>query len=187
MLVYVNAGHGKGTRGQYDPGAVGPTGLREAEVTQDLADRVEHLLRAKGIATDGKKVESLYEAVRAANTAGAAVFVSIHCNSLRGSPARGTETWYHGSKGQALARAVHTRMIERLATDGGWKEAVPVKDRGLKYGTFYVLKGTRMPSILVEVAFISHPDEEALLKDRHYRQEVAQAIADGVAAYLGKE
>lgn len=186
-LIYVNAGHGKGTSGKPDSGAVGPTGLKEADVTQDVADRLEHLLRAAGVQTDGTKVESLGEAVDDANAAKADLFVSLHCNSLSTKPqANGTETWYKGPKSKQLAEAVHARIMSYIAGPlGEWLPPTPLANRGIKSGNFYVIRATQMPSILVEMAFISNPREEALLRNKFFKQEMAQAICDGILAYLG--
>ncbi|MBN3038222.1 MAG: N-acetylmuramoyl-L-alanine amidase [Candidatus Omnitrophica bacterium] len=57
------------------------------------------------------------------------------------------------------------------------------KNRGVKQARFYVLKGTNIPAILVEVGFISNPAEEKKLKDGYYCNKVAQAVADGVYEY----
>lgn len=54
---------------------------------------------------------------------------------------------------------------------------------GVKGARYYVLKGTRMPAILIEVGFLTNPSEERLLKNNAYRQTLAQAIADGIRAY----
>lgn len=68
--------------------------------------------------------------------------------------------------------------ISREARKGLW-----VNSRGVKSANFYVLKGARMPAILVEVGFISNRDEEERLKDPGYRDRVAQAIAEGILNY----
>ena len=57
-------------------------------------------------------------------------------------------------------------------------------NRGVHTAPFYVLIGANMPSILAEIAFVSHPDEERLLKTSEYRQHVAQSLFDGVRGYL---
>ncbi len=58
-----------------------------------------------------------------------------------------------------------------------------VRERGVKSAQFYVLKGARMPAILVEIGFISNRDEEAKLKDPGYRKSVADAIVNGILNY----
>ncbi len=57
---------------------------------------------------------------------------------------------------------------------------------GIKGGRYYVLKGTRMPAILVEVGFLSNAGEERLLKNNSYRQSIAEAIAEGVRNYANE-
>ena len=58
-----------------------------------------------------------------------------------------------------------------------------IKDRGVKSARFHVLKGTRMPAILVEIGFLSNYREEAKLRREFYKQAMARAIADGILDY----
>lgn len=57
-------------------------------------------------------------------------------------------------------------------------------DLGIKQALFYVLFGARMPSVLVEVSFISNPEEERLLSSDSYRMQIAEAIAEGLNKYI---
>lgn len=57
------------------------------------------------------------------------------------------------------------------------------RNRGVKSAIFYVLKGVRMPAVLVEVGFITNPTEEANFKSASYRQKIAFALAEGILAY----
>ncbi|HEY3120382.1 MAG TPA: N-acetylmuramoyl-L-alanine amidase [Vicinamibacteria bacterium] len=59
-----------------------------------------------------------------------------------------------------------------------------LQDRGVRTAPFYVLIGANMPSVLAEVAFISHPDEAKLLRGQEYRQQIAGSLLEGVRAYL---
>jgi len=72
-----------------------------------------------------------------------------------------------------LAYAVHDRLVTALGAE----------DRGVKQAPFYVLAGARMPAVLLEVGFISHEAESHHLRDPAYQERIAQAIADGVAAF----
>ncbi len=72
------------------------------------------------------------------------------------------------------AYAVHQKLIA----------ATGAADRGVQQAPFYVLMGVESPAILVEVGFISHPEEGKRLADPKYQQKLADAIADGVAAFL---
>jgi N-acetylmuramoyl-L-alanine amidase len=73
-----------------------------------------------------------------------------------------------------LAYAVHEELVS--ATGG--------LDRGVQQAPFYVLMGLQAPAILVEVGFISHPDEATRLTDGEYQLKAAQAIARGVVAFM---
>jgi N-acetylmuramoyl-L-alanine amidase len=72
-----------------------------------------------------------------------------------------------------LAYAIHDRLVSALGAE----------DRGVKQAPFYVLAGARMPAVLLEVGFISHEAESALLRTPAYQDRIAAAVADGVAAF----
>lgn len=73
-----------------------------------------------------------------------------------------------------LAYAIHQKLIEGTAA----------QDRGVQQAPFYVLMGVTAPAVLVEVGFISHPEEGKKLKDAAYQDTVASAIASGVKEFL---
>ena len=72
-----------------------------------------------------------------------------------------------------LAYAVHDKLVRRLRAE----------DRGVKQAPFYVLAGARMPAVLVEVGFISHPEEARRLRSREYQERIADAVAVGIKAF----
>lgn len=78
-----------------------------------------------------------------------------------------------------LANYIQRTMITNL--DGSYKN---ISDLGVKQALFYVLFGARMPSVLVEVSFISNPEEEKLLSCDSYRMDIAKALAEGVHKYF---
>jgi N-acetylmuramoyl-L-alanine amidase len=101
--------------------------------------------------------------------------VSIHCNS-DGPDAVGIETLYKTGVGKGLAAPVQTAIVK----------ATGDRDRGLKLrNDLYVLNGTYMPAILVEIGFISHPETELKLATEDYQYTIARAIVDGLFKYLG--
>jgi N-acetylmuramoyl-L-alanine amidase len=75
-----------------------------------------------------------------------------------------------------LAYAIHSRLVP---ASGG-------SDHGVQQAPFYVLTGVDAPAVLVEFGFISHPEESRKLARPEYRDRVAQAIADGVRAFLAQ-
>jgi len=80
-----------------------------------------------------------------------------------------------------LAHSVQNYMVNNLS-----KDYPRVEDLGVKYALFYVLVGAEMPSILVEISFISNRDEEVRLSKKNYRNKIAEAIASGIDAYISE-
>jgi N-acetylmuramoyl-L-alanine amidase len=85
----------------------------------------------------------------------------------------------NASDARELAETVQSSMVKTLRTKVG-----KVKDNGVKQALFYVLLGTHMPSILVETAFLSNPDEEKRLRSAKYQDGAAEAIASGVKKFI---
>lgn len=79
-----------------------------------------------------------------------------------------------------LAGYLHTSLVESL------KQSFYRADNGVKQALFYVLVGAKMPSVLLEVSYISNPEEEYLLSQESYRSRIAKAIVDGVKNYFSK-
>ena len=78
-----------------------------------------------------------------------------------------------------LAQRVQKSLVRDLSV-----QHKGTKDLGTKEALFYVLLGAKMPAILVETSFLSHPEEEKLLGDEKYQSEIAVAISDAVTGFL---
>src|SRR5438105_2599979 len=85
----------------------------------------------------------------------------------------------NASDARDLAQSVQSSLVRTLRSRVG-----PVRDHGVKQALFYVLLGTRMPSILVETGFISNPAEEARLRSARFQDGTAEAIARGVKDFV---
>ena len=172
MKVTINGGHYPG----HDSGAVGQTGLQEADVTRDMMGRVAGYLRAVSVDVLEVQENILSQITDASNEFGSDLFVSIHCNAAVNEKAQGTETYYYtqDGEGEKLATCIQRQIVSHLAT----------VDRGVKIGNFYVLRLTDCPAALVETAFISNQSDEALLADELMRDQFSAAIARGVTDYL---
>lgn len=179
--VMIDPGHGG-----KDPGAIGPTGAYEADVNLLVAKKVAVLLqpvvsagltRKTDIGLGSSVSADLIARSNMANQAGADVFVSIHCNSAVDATAHGTETHcYPGSvKGAVLAQCLQDRLVPALG----------LTDRGTKESNFAVLRQSKMPAALVELAFISNSVEEKLLQSEDFQDRAALAIAQGICDFLG--
>lgn len=172
MKITINGGHCPGL----DSGAVGATGLQEAAVAKDVMQWVAGYLREIGHSVLEVQNNELYQIIDSSNRFGSDLFVSIHCNAAANPAARGTETYCYslGGQGEKLATCIQSQIVNSLGT----------VDRGVKTANFYVLKITDCPAVLVELAFISNPDDEALLADVSRRDELARAIARGITDCL---
>lgn len=78
-----------------------------------------------------------------------------------------------------LAHHIQKSLVSAL--DSGYKNTV---DLGVKQALFYVLFGAKMPSVLVEVSFISNLEEEKLLSKESYRMQIAESVAEGLNKYI---
>jgi N-acetylmuramoyl-L-alanine amidase len=170
----VDPGHGG-----KDPGAIGLGGLREVDVILPIAQQVASLLEQQGIQAVMTRTSDYFvdlaPRVTMAERANADLFVSIHANAI--GPTRpdvsGLETYYY-SNGQRLAQTIHNSILQNL----------DVKDRGVRRARFYVLRKSSMPSVLVEVGFVTGRDDAAKLSNAAYRSQMAQAIARGILQYI---
>ncbi|MBI3909467.1 MAG: N-acetylmuramoyl-L-alanine amidase [Armatimonadetes bacterium] len=175
-VICVDAGHG----GE-NAGARGPTGLMEKDVNLAIALDLAELLQEAGATVILPRIDdtfvSLDDRIAFANSNNADLFISIHCNAMpRAGTASGTETYYYTPQSLGLVQAIHPEVV-RVVND---------QDRGIKQRGFAVIRRTQMPSVLVEVAFIDHPGNEAKLAEPAFRREVAKGIHRGVLRYFGQ-
>ncbi len=174
-LIIIDAGHGG-----FDPGAIGYTGLQEKEPNLAIAKKLAEILDNKGqkalLTRNRDKFISLQKRVSTANEADAELFVSIHANSINNNTAGGVETYYNGNNNNSrlFAEKIHDKLSRSLG----------IIDRGIKKDNFYVIKYTKMPSVLIETAFLSNPREEKLLRSPEFHSKAAALIADGIIDYL---
>lgn len=183
-IITIDPGHGGS-----DSGAVGPNGYTEKEGAFAISQKVASILNqsgAKVVMTRDSDVDvygpnasarnELQARVDVGNRVNSDIFVSIHCNAFINPAANGTQTFYYGSsyQGQRLAQNIQEKMIE----------ANGLRDRGISTCNFYVVKHSYMPAVLIETAFITNYDEEALLSDDEWQTIMAKAIAEGINEYF---
>ncbi|MDH6089984.1 N-acetylmuramoyl-L-alanine amidase [Umezakia ovalisporum] len=173
-VVMIDPGHG----GQ-DPGAIGIGGIREKDVILPISKRVAEILQQNGVQAlltrDSDYFVSLPGRVSLAQRARADLFVSIHANaiSLSRPDVNGLETYYYDS-GQSLARSIHSSVLQNIN----------VRDRNVRRARFYVLRKSAIPSVLVEVGFVTGREDAAKLRTTAYQNQMADAIARGILQYL---
>ncbi len=175
LTVVIDPGHGG-----RDPGAIGIGGLREVQVVLPISQEVARILRAKGInvvmTRNSDRYVSLQGRVNIAERARGKVFVSIHANaiSLQRPDVNGVETFYYQT-GKRLSQSIHRSIHRRIR----------IGDRGVRRARFYVIRKTSMPASLVEVGFVTGRLDAPRLRNDWFRRQMAGAIAQGIADYLG--
>lgn len=193
-LIVLDPGHGGTDRGSMHGE------LQEAVLNLDMAERVQTILLARGwqvrlTRTTDHDVDatpaSTQEAIRighdntdayalqarddVANTAGARLFVSIHCNAYINSGPNGSTVYYYKQSDLALAKMMDSTLA---ASDLG------VKDDGTVKVKYYVVANAAMPAILIETAFLTNPFDYTKLASSDWRQQMAEAIANGIDRYM---
>lgn len=202
--VVVDCGHGGS-----DSGTIGFFQLKEKDITLEVGLQVAKLLHKEGVEVVLTRNEdcdvALDERTSKANK-GADLFVSIHANSSKNSAMHGIETyWLNNSlfnecfstlsgkfqqcvsllekeialKSERLATSLH-RQVLALAQ----KKNSRVIDRHVRSAVSQVLLGTTMPAVLMEIGFLSNPDEAKLLNDQSYQALLAQGICRGILTYF---
>lgn len=172
-LVVIDAGHGA-----HDPGAISVTKKREKDFTLAVALKVGKLLEKEKnidvvLTRSNDTFLELRDRVKIANNLKADAFVSIHANSGP-SAATGTETYYQRATSKALANVMHKHLIR----------ATGLKDRGVRYGNFHVVRETNMPAVLLEVGFLSNSHDNSKLFSSAFQDRVAQSVVTGLKEYL---
>lgn len=221
FTVVVDPGHGGAQEG-----AISPGGLRESDLTLQIARRVAARLRRMGakviLTRTGDVAVPMANRAAIANAIRADLFLSIHLNSMPTVEARrvtaGVETYFlsadatdtHASAVAARENAdrlagepeldpddpvgaILSSLEDAASLDASSRLAYRVHDRlvvtlgagdrGVKQAPFYVLAGARMPSVLVEVGFISNEGEAEKLRSKDYQEKVAAALADAIAGF----
>ncbi len=223
IIVAIDPGHG----GE-DPGAIGPTGLREKDVVLSIARQLRDELNAQRgmrvlLTRDADYFVPLHERVRKARRVQADLFVSIHADAFFRPEARGASVFALSDRGATSAAArwmaqrenaadgvggtnvnVADAQVMRALLDmsttaqikdslklgrevlGGIGKVGRLHKRQVEQAGFAVLKAPDVPSILVETAFISNPEEEEKLRDKTYQRQLVQAIAVGIKRYFAR-
>ena len=178
-LVALDAGHGG-----FDLGA-----CHQSTEEKDLALSTTLLLKRnlnemgyRVILTRNRDIfVPLKERVKLANDAKSKVFVSIHYNAAQSKQAKGIEVFYY-NKGEKLridsSKQLASVVLSKMLHNTG------ALSRGVKHGNFLVIRETKMPAILIEGGFITHPDERSSLNSFNYRENLARAVAEGIDAYF---
>jgi len=182
--IYIDQGHNPENP---NAGAEG-NGLLEQDITYRVGQELATLLRSNGdfevrlsrptpqTALGTSNTTSLRARVEDANSWGADYFISIHTNASDNAAASGTEAFAYSAPSSAFS--LGEDIVDNISRVTG------LRDRGMKVRPgLYVLRRTAMPAVLVELGFISNPEDAALMDSRP--DLFARGIYDGILQYLG--
>lgn len=187
-IVVIDPGHGG-----FDPGKVGVNDVLEKDINLSISQKLKEKLEAEGIevlmtrsedcglysSTDSnKKRTDMQKRVEIINTSNAAIAVSIHQNSFSQESSKGAQVFYHVSseKGKVLGETLQ-EVIKSEIADGNHRVAK-------SNDSYYMLRKTQCPLVIVECGFLSNYEEAKLLTEDEYQDKMATAILDGIKKYL---
>lgn len=176
-LIVIDPGHGG-----KDPGALGAN-ITEAEINLRAAKELKKKLEGLGfnvyMTRESNKYVGLYNRPQIANDLNADAFISIHANAARNKDASGVETLYYPEEGFSLKRELAKAIQKKLVAYTG------AIDRGvIERPNLVVIRETKMPSVLVEIGFLTNAEEEAKLLEASYMDRITNSIRDGLLQIL---
>ena len=188
LTLVIDAGHGG-----MDPGKVGINGVLEKDINLKIATKLRDKLIGSGInvvmtresddglysdSDSGKKMADLKKRVDIINNSDAALLVSIHQNSFTSEDVTGAQVLYYSNSdlSKEIAKFVQDNMVAKLQDN---KPRVEKEN-----GSYYILKKTQIPAIIVECGFLSNYDEAERLASEEHQNEVVDAISEGIILWF---
>lgn len=184
--IVIDVGHGGN-----DPGKISASGIEEKDVNLEIAGYLRDYLIAQdytvyltrdtdcGLYDEGasnKKNSDLKNRIQFFHDKKAALVVSIHQNSFSDPLQHGAQTFYFsGSEpSKQLAQSIQNALLKIDNTNTRTEKSSD---------SYYLLKNSSMPAVIVECGFLSNPEETAKLTDSNYQKKLAYAISLGVCSY----
>lgn len=188
--IVIDAGHGGD-----DPGKIGINGVLEKDINLTIAHKLKEVLEAQGYevimtrttgeglyqpGTKNMKVEDMQKRCGIITKAMPVFTVSIHQNSYPEEYVKGAQVFYYGQskEGEALAKKIQNSLITHLDPENHRVEKANE--------SYYLLKKTPTPTVIVECGFLSNSEEAELLNTNEYQDKVAWAIMMGILQYLNE-
>lgn len=187
--VVIDAGHGFP-----DNGAVSESGIYENEINLEIAKNLEKKLKKAGMTVimtrkdsnslsnskTNNKREDLNKRVSIRDASNADLFVSIHLNHFSDAKYSGAQVFYGGGneESETAANILQSNLIKIVDPNN--------KRTPMKSDNIYIIKNTKIPSVLVECGFLSNPTEAKLLSTSEYQKKISTALYCGICEYLKK-
>ncbi|MDE6957194.1 MAG: N-acetylmuramoyl-L-alanine amidase CwlD [Lachnospiraceae bacterium] len=186
-VIVLDSGHGGS-----DPGKVGIGDVLEKDLNLEIALKTQKQLEKagykvvmtrtadEGLKRNGKeagKTEDMRARVEIMNREKPALVVSIHQNSYPQSNVKGAQVFYYSHSKEGEKAAVTIQKALKKLDENNTREA---KDND----TYYLLRKTEVPAVIVECGFLTNPEEAKKLQEESYQKQVAELICEGVKDYL---
>ncbi|MBQ9984243.1 MAG: N-acetylmuramoyl-L-alanine amidase [Lachnospiraceae bacterium] len=185
-IIVIDVGHGGS-----DPGKVSANGIEEKDINLEIAGYLKDYLIAQGFTVhltretdDGlyepdasnKKRSDMNNRIQFFKDKNAALVVSIHQNSYPDSFQHGAQTFYYTNSdtSKLLAESIQASL---LSIDDTNTRAAKSSD------SYFILKNSSAPAVIIECGFLSNPEEAAKLTDPNYQKKIAYAISIGICTY----
>lgn len=186
--IVIDAGHGGD-----DPGKIGVNGAKEKDINLIIAKKVKALLEEEGIkviltrdsdkslhdaGSDNQKVSDMRNRCALIAETNPIFTVSIHQNSYTEEYVKGPQCFFYeqSAEGEEIAGVIQESLI---------KELNPESKRDAKANSsYYLLKKTTVPTVIVECGFLSNWEEAAKLTSEEYQNKVADAVTEGILQSL---
>lgn len=177
LTVTIDAGHGGS-----EYGAIGCLGTKEKDINLQIAQKIEQRLKSRGINThltrNSDKNIGLYERVEFTNKNNSDIFISIHNNALPDQLAKmdvsGVTVYYYYPQAKKLSQ----NLADSIANSAN------IQNNGTKAQSFAVIRNPEAISVLVEVAYLITPEDNANLINENFQNKVADAIMKGLENYI---
>lgn len=181
MQVILDAGHGG-----IDVGKTGVNGEKEKDINLEISKKIKKFLSDSNVTVkmtregDERLADSQREDLKARTdimNGGALLAVSIHQNSYRDPAVSGAQVFYYtdSEEGRTAAGMLQAEL-NALAPDN--EKEIRAND------SYYILKNTRIPTVIVECGFLSNYTEAEKLADDEYQNRIAEAVSEGILQYI---
>lgn len=181
MQVILDAGHGG-----IDVGKTGVNGEKEKDINLEISKKIKKFLTDSNVTVkmtregDERLADSQREDLKARTDImndGALLAVSIHQNSYRDPAVSGAQVFYYtdSEEGRTAAGMIQAEL-NALAPDN--EKEIRAND------SYYILKNTRIPTVIVECGFLSSYTEAEKLADDEYQNRIAEAVSEGILQYI---
>lgn len=182
--IVIDAGHGG-----WDPGKVATDGSKEKDINLEIAKKLQTYLEQSGsfvlttritdTALSESKRDDLKQRKELANSSNIDLLISIHQNSFPSSSVKGAQVFYYDGKDESkvLAECIQERLKSIDNTNNRVAKA---------NSSYYLLKQTNIPAVIVECGFLSNLEEGELLKSEEYQEKIAWAIYCGILDYYNE-